>query len=166
MRASKEQCRGRNQREGERNLDYDQRMTRKKPPASLDEIFAGIFLQISDDGGAHFSAPVRVDGGNPGGRVDVGILADGSALVTWLERTGGEVAVVRGRRVTPAGKAGTPVTIATSSGARASGFPRLAVTGSTIVFAWTQPGQPSQVRVARAQASEFGAPARRGVRVR
>jgi hypothetical protein len=112
---------------------------------------------FSDDGGARFSAPVRVDDGNPVGRVDVGILSDGSALVTWLERTGGTDAVVRGRRVTRAGKAGKPLTIATSSGARASGFPRLAVAGSTVVFAWTVPGQTSQVRVARASAADFGA---------
>jgi hypothetical protein len=98
-----------------------------------------------------------VDDGNPVGRVDVGILSDGSALVTWLERTGGTDAVVRGRRVTRAGKAGKPLTIATSSGARASGFPRLAVAGSTVVFAWTVPGQTSQVRVARASAADFGA---------
>ena len=115
---------------------------------------------FSDDAGARFSAPVRVDDGNPGGRVDIGILSDGSALVTWLERTGGEIAVVRGRRVTRDGKAGKPVTIATSSGARASGFPRFAITNSGIVFAWTVPGQPSQVRVASAQPAEFGAPAR------
>jgi hypothetical protein len=102
-----------------------------------------------------FSAPVRVDGGNPAGRVDVVMLRDGSALVIWLERTGGEVAAVRGRRIARDGKAGAPVTIATSSAARASGFPRLALTGSDVVFAWTVPGQPSQIRVARARVAEF-----------
>ena len=112
-------------------------------------------LAFSNDGGARFAAPVRVDGGNPAGRVDVVMLPDGSALVIWLERTGGEVAAVRGRKISRAGRAGAPVTIATSSAARASGFPRLALTASDVVFAWTVPGQPSQIRVARAAVAEF-----------
>jgi hypothetical protein len=112
-------------------------------------------LAFSNDGGARFAAPVRVDGGNPAGRVDVVMLPDGSALVIWLERTGGEVAAVRGRKISRDGRAGAPVTIATSSAARASGFPRLALTASDVVFAWTVPGQPSQIRVARAAVAEF-----------
>jgi hypothetical protein len=47
------------------------------------------------------------------------------------------------------------VTIATSSAARASGFPRMAATPSGVLFAWTVPGRPSAVRVARAQLAEF-----------
>lgn len=112
-------------------------------------------VAFSDDAGASFGAPVRVDGGSPAGRVDVALLPDGGALVTWVERVGGDVAAVRARRVTRDGKAGTPTTIASSSAARASGFPRMAVTGSTVMFAWTMPGRPSAVRVARAALTAF-----------
>ena len=56
-------------------------------------------LAYSTDGGATFAAPVRVDGGNPEGRVDVQLLADGGALVSWIERTGETEAAVRVRRV-------------------------------------------------------------------
>ena len=106
-------------------------------------------LAFSTDAGAKFGSPIRVDEGNPAGRVDVGLLADGSALVTWIERTGGENAVVRARRVAPDGALGTPITIATSSAARASGFPRMVIAGDNAMFAWTVPGRPSTVRVAR-----------------
>ncbi|MEX2282280.1 MAG: sialidase family protein [Gemmatimonadota bacterium] len=116
---------------------------------------ARVKMAFSDDGGARFGAPVRIDRGSPAGRVDVAWLSDGSALVTWVERTGGENAEVRARRVNRNGRAGSPTTIATSSAARASGFPRMAVTGSDVVFAWTVPGRPSHVRVARAQQSTF-----------
>jgi hypothetical protein len=116
---------------------------------------ARVKLAFSDDAGATFGTPVRVDGGTPAGRVDVALLADGSALVTWIERTGGDVAAVRGRRVGTDGSVGVATTIATSSAARASGFPRMAVTGSDVVFAWTVPGRPSAVRVARARLTEF-----------
>lgn len=108
-------------------------------------------VAFSDDAGASFAAPVRVDDGNPAGRVDVALVDGGrSALVTWIERTGGEAVAVRLRRVGRDGRASPPVTIATSSAARASGFPRMAIAGSDAVFAWTVPGRPSTVRVARA----------------
>lgn len=112
-------------------------------------------VAFSDNAGATFGAPVRVDGGTPSGRVDIALLPDGAALVTWVERVGGDVAAVRARRIGRDGKVGASVTIASSSAARASGFPRAAVTGANVMFAWTVPGRPSSVRVARALLSEF-----------
>ena len=112
-------------------------------------------VAFSDDAGAKFGAPVRIDGGAPAGRVDVAVLPDGGALVTWIERTGGDTAVVRARKVRKDGTAGAPTTIASSSAARASGFPRMAVSGSHVMFAWTVPGRPSAVRVSRAAITEF-----------
>jgi hypothetical protein len=116
---------------------------------------ARVKVAFSDDAGATFGAPIRVDGGTPAGRVDVALLGDGDALVTWVERVGGETAAVRARRVRRDGGVGAPVTIASSSAARASGFPRMAVTGSNALFAWTVPGRPSAIRVARAPVAEI-----------
>jgi hypothetical protein len=110
---------------------------------------ARVKLAFSDDAGATFSAPVRVDGGMPAGRVDVELLPDGAALVTWIERTGGDTAMVQARRVTREGRTGAPITIASSSAARASGFPRTVLTREHAVFAWTHPGRPSSIRMAR-----------------
>lgn len=110
---------------------------------------ARVNVAFSSNAGAKFSAPVRVDDGKPAGRVGVAMLPDGDALVTWVERIGGDTAAVRARRIGSNGTRGSSVTIASSSAARASGFPRLAITGSTAMFAWTVPGRPSQVRVAR-----------------
>ncbi|MEA2491288.1 MAG: hypothetical protein QOH21_3080 [Acidobacteriota bacterium] len=42
-------------------------------------------VAFSRDAGATFGTPVRIDSGNPAGRVDVLMLANGSALVTWIE---------------------------------------------------------------------------------
>ena len=116
---------------------------------------ARVKVAFSSNAGESFGAPVRVDNGAPGGRVDVALLRDGSALVSWIERVGGDTAAVRVRRVAPDGKAGAPVTIATSSAARASGFPRMAVTGDQAMFAWTVPGRPSSIKVARIPVSDF-----------
>lgn len=110
---------------------------------------ARVKLAFSSNAGASFGSPMRVDDGAPGGRVDVQLLPDGSALVSWIERIGGDTAAVRARRIARDGRRGDGITVATSSVARASGFPRLARSGGHVFFAWTQPGRPSQVRTAR-----------------
>ncbi|MBC8087374.1 MAG: exo-alpha-sialidase [Phycisphaerae bacterium] len=112
-------------------------------------------LAFSDNAGAKFGAPVRIDAGTPAGRVDVTLMPDGGALVTWVERTGRDVASVQARRVSRDGRAGVPMTIATSSAARASGFPHAVITGNTVMFAWTVAGRPSSVRVSRVPLTEF-----------
>ena len=116
---------------------------------------ARVKVAFSDNAGTTFGTPVRVDGGKPAGRVDVALLTDGSALVTWVERIGGDTAAVRARRIARDGVPGVTTTIASGSAARASGFPKMAITGSNAMFAWTVPGRPSTVRVARAPVSEF-----------
>ncbi len=110
---------------------------------------ARVRLAFSNDAGATFGAPVRIDNGRPAGRVHVALLPNGDALVSWIERTGGDTAAVRIRRVSREGRISVPMTIAASSSARASGFPRMAVSRGHAVFAWTEPGKPSTVRVAR-----------------
>jgi hypothetical protein len=119
---------------------------------------ARVRVAFSDDAGATFGAPARVDDGAPAGRVDVELDDEGGAWVSWVERTGAvggaggagaEGAEVRLRHVAPDGSAGEAMTIASSSAARASGFPRMARAVDGLVLAWTVPGRPSRVRVAR-----------------
>lgn len=106
-------------------------------------------VAFSTDAGATFTAAIRVDEGTPAGRVDVELTRDGAALVSWIERAGGDAAAVRVRRVERNGRTQPPLTIASSSAARASGFPRMVIAGDYMVFAWTEPGKPSQVKIAR-----------------
>lgn len=108
-------------------------------------------VAFSNDAGTTFGAPVRVDDGDPIGRVDIALLDDGSAAVTWLERVGTEGAEVRLRRVMPDGTRGEAQVIAGSSAARASGFPRMASAGELLLFAWTQPGDTARVQTALAR---------------
>lgn len=109
-----------------------------------------VMLAFSEDSGETFGDPIRVDGGDPAGRVDVELLPNGSALVGWVERTGGEAAEVRVRVVTAAGEMAEPVAVAGSSAGRSSGFPRMVRAGEDVILAWTEPGEPSRIRVARA----------------
>lgn len=109
---------------------------------------------FSTDAGATFSAPVRADGGLPAGRVDVEMLSGDAALVSWIERVGGDTAQVRARIVRRDGRVEPHVVVSPSSGTRSSGFPRMARTDDGVLIAWTIPGKPSRVELARIRAGE------------
>lgn len=109
-----------------------------------------VMFAVSENAGESFGSPHRVDTGNPVGRVDVQLLPDNTALVSWLERVEGG-AEVRVRRVLPDGRVSEHATVTSSNSERASGFPHMVVQGDQVVFAWTQPGTPAQVRVAVAE---------------
>lgn len=116
-------------------------------------------VAFSDDAGATFGPPVRVDDGEAQGRVDVVLLDDGTALASWLERSaGGGAAEIRLRRVSPDG-VGSVLRLADTSTERASGFPRMLRRGDELLFAWTEAGDPSQVRTARGRLTGDGTPA-------
>ena len=108
-------------------------------------------LALANADGLNFEEPIQLDDGNPAGRVDVLGLSNGDFLVSWLERTGGETAEVRMRRVTSDGAFSEAVTLTSSSSARASGFPRLAQNpDGSLVMAWTDvSSSPAQVRITR-----------------
>ena len=107
-----------------------------------------VHVAFSDDEGATFSEPTIVSGDTPLGRVDVVLRPGGSALVSWLEQAG-EQAAIRLRTVEPNGTLGPITTVAETSPARASGFPRMVRSGEQVFFAWTEAGVPSRLRTAR-----------------
>ena len=103
------------------------------PPAG-----ARVQLALSTDGGATFAKPVLIDAGKPLGRVDL-VLDGTDAVVSWMSLVG-DNAAIRLRRASPAGKMGSPVTVAATSAARGSGFPRLAVQEGRLHVAWGEEG--------------------------
>jgi hypothetical protein len=108
------------------------------------------FVAFSTDAGRTFGTPVRLDDAGALGRVDVELLPDRSAVATWIEFAG-QRAQFRVRRVDRTGVKTSPVTIAGLQGNRAAGYPRLAVRGDELIFAWTETDNArSQVRTARA----------------
>ena len=104
------------------------------------------FVAFSEDAGETFGAPIRVDDAGTLGRVDVELLDDGSAAVSWIEVVG-QAAEFRVRRVTTADR-GAPTTIAPLTSGRSSGYPRMARAGGELLFAWTESGDTPQVRTA------------------
>lgn len=105
-----------------------------------------VLVTVSADAGDTFGEPIRVDAGDPIGRVDITLLDEARALVVWLERTDAG-ADVRGRIVTAQG-AGPERTLARTAAQRPSGFPRLGRHGDTVLLAWTVPGDSASLRTA------------------
>ncbi|MGE3509044.1 MAG: hypothetical protein AB7N65_09200 [Vicinamibacterales bacterium] len=114
------------------------------------------YAAFSADAGRTFGAPIRLDAVSALGRVDVALMPDGSALATWIEFADqkSSFSMLRGE---PSGRT-SPMTAVTSiSGARASGYPRIAVDRDEVVFAWTE--NQSGHSVVKTAAAGLGPPA-------
>jgi hypothetical protein len=105
-------------------------------------------LAFSGDAGATFGAPIVVDEARPLGRVDVVMTDDGTALVSWLAQGDAGAATLRLRRFARDGARGDAATVAASTGARSSGFPRMALSEERLVVAWRDAADPPRVRTA------------------
>jgi len=89
-------------------------------------------IVFSSDGGATFNTPIRIDEGKSIGRMDLVMIDEKTAMVTWMEGS-----VIKAVRVYNDGKKETSLIIASSSDSRSSGFPQMTKSGNSIIFAWT-----------------------------
>lgn len=103
----------------------------------------------SVDGGVTFGAPVLVDDGRPLGRVDVAMLKDGRAVVSWLgnSESGAEI---RWRTVSTDGVAGPVQIVSTTTTSRSAGVPRMIRRGDELLFVWVEEGEPTRLRASLA----------------
>jgi hypothetical protein len=93
-------------------------------------------LAFSNDGGRSFAAPIEVASGRLAGRVDVVLLPDRRAVVSWMAEAA-DSAVIRAQPFTAAGAAAAAVDVATTDVARTSGFPQMLGADEGLLFAWT-----------------------------
>lgn len=91
---------------------------------------------FSEDKGVSFGEAVRIDHGSPLGRVAVAALHDGTFSIAWLEDEG-DKAAVRVTLLDPKGTELASTTVAETGNGRASGFPRIAVSGRDLIVTWT-----------------------------
>ena len=99
---------------------------------SMKENKGQVKIIFSSDGGNTFTAPIQIDEGNPIGRVDVVMLDEKNAMISWME--GADIKAIK---VKADGTMGKPIMIAASSDARSSGFPQMTKAGNQLIFAWT-----------------------------
>ena len=95
------------------------------------------FAAFSDDAGATFGAPVRLDDAASQGRVGIALLAGGSAVASWIEFAN-QRAELRVRRIDASGARGPAQKVAGVGADRTSGYPRLARRGDELLLAWTE----------------------------
>ena len=109
-----------------------------------------VYAAFSSNAGETFGPPVRIDDVGAVGRVDVELLPDGSAAVTWIEFAD-QRSEFRIRRVERNSSRSTSIAVSGIASGRSSGYPRMARRGNELIFAWTEPGERSHVRTAVAQ---------------
>ena len=105
-------------------------------------------LRFSDDSAATFGPAFKLASDGALGHVDVVMLADGSAVVSWLQAEAGGRGSLVLRRVTPQGDRGPLVVVASSAPARS--VPQMAIAGDDLVLVWTEAQQDSK-RIASAR---------------
>ena len=106
------------------------------------------FAAFSSDAGRTFSAPIRVDDEGSTGRVQIALVGEGAAVVTWVELGTGP-SELKVRRVSKTGTRSPATLITIGVGTQ---FPRMAAARSEVVFAWTENSRGiSRVRTARAR---------------
>jgi len=108
------------------------------------------YVAFSSDAGRSFSTPIRIDETSSLGRVDVELLPDGSAAVAYIEFAE-QRAQFQVRRIERSGVKSVPVTVSAIDNGRASGYPRIALDGDQLVFAWTERVGPLRVQTAVAE---------------
>ena len=92
-----------------------------------------VLVAFSEDAGATFSKPIRIDAGKAAGRADVVLLPDGSAAATWVAQSD-EKSKLYARRILPDGTLQPPIDLGESTG-----FPRAAVWDENVAVVWSSP---------------------------
>lgn len=95
-----------------------------------------VWVAFSQDNGANFNEPIRLDAGNAIGRVDLVMLDTNTAIVSWLEPQGKDI-VLQSVTVGADGRKDASITLVKTSAERQSGFPQLEVIGNVGYIAFT-----------------------------
>ncbi|MAM28556.1 MAG: hypothetical protein CMC13_05980 [Flavobacteriaceae bacterium] len=120
---------------------------------TVSKVEGDVKVIFSDDAGATFSRPYRIDSGSATGRVDIVMLSKKEAAVMWMQPDGEDEALYL-MKIDVHGYTGEPIVISKTSAARASGFPQLERVGDTLFVAWTDVLEKSKhINVAKLSAS-------------
>ena len=95
-----------------------------------------IQVSFSENQGETFGLQYRVDNGNAIGRVDIVMIDQNNAVVSWMEPDGIDT-LIQILKVSSNGEKNMPITITKTRSERSSGFPQLEVVGDKLYLAWT-----------------------------
>ena len=106
---------------------------------------ARVLCAFSNDFGKSFNSPIRIDTGEPLGRVDFIFINENIALVSWLETVENKTRIAA-RTVGSDGTLSEVVTVAETLPSRSSGFARMGITSDGVIIAWTDVGDSPVVK--------------------
>jgi hypothetical protein len=115
---------------------------------SAPEQTPAVRLRFSQDSAVSFGPVFTLATDGALGHVDVALLGDGSAVVSWLQADPGGRGNLVVRRLTADGDVGAVIPVA--SGAPARSVPQMAIAGDDLVLVWTE-AQAETKRVASAR---------------
>ena len=97
---------------------------------------AKVQMVFSNDMGKTFGSPIQINSNETLGRVDVVMISEEVAVVSWMENRGDET-LIQVMRVSADGNKGFPITLSNTSFERSSGFPQLEIANNSLYAAWT-----------------------------
>ncbi|MEP1096034.1 MAG: hypothetical protein ABJG78_13050 [Cyclobacteriaceae bacterium] len=105
-------------------------------------------VAFSSNGGETFDQPIMIDQTSPLGRVDLAMINEQKAIVSWLTSENGKT-VIKTQFVEANGALSEPMNIAETSESRGSGFPQLEKFGDEVYVAWTvfEDGEESEIKM-------------------
>lgn len=105
-------------------------------------------VAFSEDAGETFIEPIVLSKELPLGRVDLQMLSNRQAVVSWMESEGDDT-FLYAQKVDSNGQTGARVKVDQVSSARKSGFPQMEIQGDKLYFAWVDPaGSGSTIKIA------------------
>lgn len=94
---------------------------------------------FSNNNGETFETPIQIGDVDLLGRVDIELLEDNSALVSWMDVVNDNT-VIQLQRVHQDGTVSKIITLTESSESRSSGFPRMVIKDKLAYLSWTHVG--------------------------
>ncbi len=101
------------------------------------EGLAKVKVAFMHDSEESFLEPIIVDDSVSVGRVDIVMIDNQTAFVSWLDLEG-ETPLIKFRKVSKDGSMGDPMVVSETSVSRGSGFPQMDVIDGVLFFAWTK----------------------------
>lgn len=102
-------------------------------------------VKVAFKTGESFEESIVIDDTSPVGRVDIVMIDNQSAVVSWLD--GGKNPAIKYRVVNQNGSMSPVFVVAETSEERGSGFPQLELHDGWLYFAWTDMGDVDQIRM-------------------
>lgn len=115
---------------------------------------AQVNISFSSDIGQSFQNPIRIDSGNPLGRVDLVKLPENDFLISWMEWQK-EDAEVKVRTVKPDGTLGKTHLVGMIDAGRGSGIPQMIILDDWIYLSWTEIGVESGITLKRFKVNDL-----------